>query len=147
MKKRSKTLKLAKPKQNLRKTKQTTIILVFFGTRMNRMIHPFHPGTLSRLHSGTKTRLQKKKQQIIIRCRHIIRNLTIRNRDSRRLLFLNFLLWVKELASSDCKFGFYMKNCIYSQLDMSRTPKFGPKIRNYHALAPKSAISYRMSPP
>ena len=58
----------------------------------------------------------------------MIRNLTIRNRDSRRLVFLNFLLWVKELVNSDCRFGFLVKNCIYSQLDMSRIPKFDPKM-------------------
>ena len=60
----------------------------------------------------------------------MIRNLMIRNRDSRRLKFLNFRPWVKELVNSDCRFGFLVKNCIYSQLNMSRIPKFGPKIRN-----------------
>ena len=68
----------------------------------------------------------------------MIRNFTIRNRDSRRLIFLNFILRVKELVNSDCRFGFYMKNCIYSQLDMSRIPKFGPKIRNPQSLAPNT---------
>ena len=66
--------------------------------------------------------------QFELRWRRIIRNFTIRNRDSRRLVFLNFLLWVKELVNSDCRFGFLVKNCIYSQLDMSRIPKFGQKM-------------------
>ena len=35
-----------------------------------------------------------------------------RNRDSHRLIFLNFLLRVKEFADSDCRFGFCMGNCI-----------------------------------
>ena len=60
----------------------------------------------------------------------MIRNLTIRNRDSHRLVFLNFLLWVKELVNSDCRFGFLVKNLIYSQLEMSRISKFDRKIRN-----------------
>ena len=77
----------------------------------------------------------------------MIRNLTIRNRDSRRLFFLNFLLRVKELVNSDCRFGFYVKNCRYSQLGMSRILNFGPKIRNAQTLAQKSVISYPMSPP
>ena len=62
----------------------------------------------------------------------MIRNFTIRNRDSRRLFFLNFLLWVKELVNSDCRFGFLVKNCIYSHLETSRIPKFGPKIRIFN---------------
>ena len=71
-----------------------------------------------------------------------MRNLTIRNRDSRRLISLNFLLRVKELVDSDCRFGFYMKNCTYSQLEISRIPNFSPKIRNSQTLGLKSAISY-----
>ena len=39
----------------------------------------------------------------------MIRNLTIRNRDSSRLVLLNFVLRVKELVDSDCRFGFCMK--------------------------------------
>ena len=81
------------------------------------------------------------------RWRHVIRNLTIRNRDSRRSVFLNFLLRVKELVNSDCKFGFCMRNCIYGQLEMSRILNFDPNIRNIQTLAPKHAISYHMSPP
>ena len=88
-----------------------------------------------------------KHPQEQLRWRRMIRNFTIRNRDSRRLVFLNFLLWVKELVNSDCRFGFLVKNCIYSQLDMSRIPKFDQKIRNSQTLAPKSAISYPTSPP
>ena len=55
------------------------------------------------------------------RWRHIVRNLTIRNRDSCRLAFLNFLLWVKELVGSDCRFGLYIEklekaynSCLYT---------------------------------
>ena len=77
----------------------------------------------------------------------MIRNLTIRNRDPRRLIFLNFPLRVKESVDSGCRFGFYMKNCRYSQLDMSRIQNSGQKIRNSQTLAQKSAISYHMSPP
>ena len=77
----------------------------------------------------------------------MIRNLTIRNRDSRRLFFLKFLLRAKELVNSDCRFGFLVKNCIYSQLDMSRILKFGQQIISSKALAPKHAIPYRMTPP
>ena len=82
-----------------------------------------------------------------IRWRRIIRNFTIRNRDSRRLVFLNFLLRVKDLVNSDCRFGFLVKNCIYSQLEMSRILNSEPKIRNFQTLMPTNAISYRMSPP
>ena len=85
--------------------------------------------------------------QVLIRWRRMIRNITIRNRDSRRLVFLNFLLRVKELVNSDCRFGFYMKNCIYSQLDMSRILNFDEEIRNVKTFAQKNAISYHMSAP
>ena len=77
----------------------------------------------------------------------MIRNLTIRNRDSRRLVFLKFLLRVKELVNSDCRFGFLVKNLIYSQLKTSRILDSDPKIGNFHTLGSKNAISYRMSPP
>ena len=77
----------------------------------------------------------------------IIRNITIRNRDPRRLIFLNFLHRVKELVNSDCRFGFCMNNCIYSQLEWSRILEFGPTITNSQTLVPKKAISYHMSPP
>ena len=77
----------------------------------------------------------------------MIRNLTIRNRDSRRLIFLNFLLWVKDLVNSDCRFGFYMKNCIYSQLDMSRILNFGQKINLPDSRTEKyNLLSYDPSP-
>ena len=53
----------------------------------------------------------------------MIRNLTIRHRDSRRLVFLNFLLRLKELVNSDCRFGFLVKTvyiaswtCLESQI-------------------------------
>ena len=82
-----------------------------------------------------------------VRWRRIIRNCTIRNRDSRRLVFLNFLLRVKESVNSDCRFGFLVKNCIYGQLDMSRVQKNGPKIRKSETLTTTNAISYDMSPP
>ena len=97
------------------------------------------------LHMSGNLKFGPKIQKI--RWRRMIRNFTIRNRDSRRLVFLSFLLWVKELVNSDCRFGFLVKNCIYSQLDMSRIPKFDPKIRNSQTLTPKSAISYHTSPP
>ncbi len=84
---------------------------------------------------------------MILRWRHMIRNFTIRNRDSRRLVFLNFLLWVKELVNSDCRFGFLLKNCIYRQLDMSRIRNFGQKHKKFPGSRSESAISYRMSPP
>ena len=57
----------------------------------------------------------------------MIRNLTIRNRDSHRSRFVNFLFMVKELVDSDRRFGFCMKNCIYGQLEMSRIPNFDDK--------------------
>jgi len=53
---------------------------------------------------------------------------------------------VKELVNSDCKFGFCMKTCIYSQLEWSRILKFGPIRRKSQTLAPKNAISHHMSP-
>ena len=77
----------------------------------------------------------------------MIRNLTIRNRDSRRLVFLNFLLRVKELVNSDCRFGFCMKNYIYSQLEMSRVLDVDLKIIHVQTLVAKNIISYHMSPP
>ena len=76
-----------------------------------------------------------------------MRNFTIRNRDSRRLVFLNFLLRVKDLVNSDCRFGFLVKNCKYSKLEMSRILNSEPKIKNVQTLVPKNALSYRMSPP
>ena len=76
----------------------------------------------------------------------MISNLTIRNRDSHGFIFLNFLLRVKELLNSDRRFGFCMKNCIYSQLEMSRILDFDSKIRIVQTLVSKNAISYRMSP-
>jgi len=42
---------------------------------------------------------------------------------------LNFLVWLKELAIFDCKFGFCVKNYGYSQLEMSIGQKSGPKMR------------------
>ena len=71
----------------------------------------------------------------------MIIDLTIRNRDSHRLILLNFLLRVKELVNSDCRFGFCMKNCIDGQLEMSRVLDFDPKLRNIQTLVPKHAIS------
>ena len=62
-------------------------------------------------------------------------------------VFLHFLLWVKELVKSDFRFGFLVKNCIYSHLGMSRIENFDPKIRNSQTLATKNEISYHMSPP
>ena len=74
----------------------------------------------------------------------MLRNLMIRNRDSRRSAFLNFLLMVKDLVNSDYRFGFLAKNCVYSHLDMSRISNFGPKIRNSWTLAQKKCyfLSY-----
>ena len=91
--------------------------------------------------------MDSRYPEVRIRWRHIIRNFTIRNRDSHRLIFLNFLLRVKELVNSDCRFGFCMKNCIYSQLEMPRVLDFDPKLRNVQTLVPKNAISYHTSPP
>ena len=82
-----------------------------------------------------------------VRWRHIIRNFTIRNRDPHRSILLNFLLRVKDLVNSDCRFGFLVKICIYSRLEMCRILNSEPKIRNFKTLVPKNAISYRMSPP
>ena len=76
-----------------------------------------------------------------LRLRHMIRNLVIRNRDSRRPLFLNFPARVKELVNTDCRFGFCMKNYIYSQLD------FDTRIRHVQSLVRKNVFSYGMSPP
>ena len=83
----------------------------------------------------------------MIRWRHMIRNVTIRNRDSHRLIFLNFLLRVKELVTSDCRFEFCMKNCIYSKLEMFRILEFDPTMRNAQTLTPNNAISHHTSPP
>ena len=76
----------------------------------------------------------------------MIRNLAIRNRDSHRLMFLTFLLRVKELVNYDRRFGFCMKHRIYSQLEMSRDLDFDPNIRNVQTLVPNNAISYHTSP-
>ena len=61
-------------------------------------------------------------------------------------MFLNFLLRVKESVNSDCRFGLCMKNCVYSQLEMSRVIDFDPTIRNVQTLVPKHA-TYHTSPP
>ena len=83
----------------------------------------------------------------LLRWRHILRVFTIRKRDSHRLTVLNFIVRVKELVNSDCRFGFCMNNCIYSQLEMSRVLDFDAKITNVQTLVPKPAISYHTSPP
>ena len=54
----------------------------------------------------------------ILRCIHIIRNITIRNLDSSRSAFLTFPDRLKELINSHCRFRFCMKTvyiyiCIY----------------------------------
>jgi len=77
----------------------------------------------------------------------MIRNLTIGNRDSHRLIFLDFIVRVKEFIISNHRFGFYTKNCIYGQLEMSIILNCEPKIRNVQTLVPKNTISYHMSPP
>ena len=66
-------------------------------------------------------------RKCVIRWRRMMRNFTIRNRDSRGLVFLNFLLRVKEFVNSDSRFGFLVKNCMYGQLDTSRIRNFGQK--------------------
>ena len=68
----------------------------------------------------------------------------MRNRDSHRSIFLDFLLRVKKLINSDRRFGFCMKNCIYGQLEMSRILDFDPRIGNVQTLVPKNAkfLSY-----
>jgi hypothetical protein len=50
----------------------------------------------------------------------MIRHFTMINRDASRSIFLNFIVRVKELVISDCRFEICIKNCIYSQLEMSR---------------------------
>ncbi len=77
----------------------------------------------------------------------MIRNFTIRNPDSHRFVFLNFLLRVKKLVNSEFRLALCMKNCIYGQLEMSRILDFDPKIRNVQTLVPTNVSSYRMSPP
>ena len=42
-----------------------------------------------------------------------------------RLVFLDFWLWAKDLHILDCKFGFYVKNCIYSRLETPGNGKLG----------------------
>ena len=44
------------------------------------------------------------------------------------LCFLIFRQWLKELAISDVRIGFYVSNCVFSQLEMSIGRKFGQKI-------------------
>ena len=58
--------------------------------------------------------------------------LLVRNSDSRRLVFLNFLLWVKELVNSDCRFGFLVKNCIYDQLERAGDQNLNQKNIKLH---------------
>ena len=41
-----------------------------------------------------------------------------------RLVFLNVLIWLKELVNPDCRFEIYVKNAPYSQLEMSGNGKF-----------------------
>ena len=43
------------------------------------------------------------------------------------LYFLFFRLWLQELAICDCRFGFYVNSCVYSQPDMS----IGQKLKNF----------------
>ena len=40
------------------------------------------------------------------------------------MLGLNFIVWLKDLTISDCRFEFYVNNCIYSKLEMSGNLKF-----------------------
>ena len=39
-----------------------------------------------------------------------------------------FQVSLDDLAMSDCRIGFHVKNCAYSQREMSGNPKFGPDI-------------------
>ena len=81
------------------------------------------------------------------------------NKKSRllRAVFLSFLLWVKEVVNSDCRFASFMKSVytiyiyIYrereSQLDMSRVWKCGQKVRKSKHSAQKNAMSDPKYPP
>jgi len=49
--------------------------------------------------------------------------MTISRQDMESLVghvFFTFPARVEELVSADCRFSFYMNNCIHSQMDMSR---------------------------
>ena len=56
-------------------------------------------------------KILKKSQKSYLKKSPNLKNL-IKNRDSRRSVFLDFLLRVKEFVNSDCRFGFLVKNCI-----------------------------------
>ena len=56
--------------------------------------------------------------------------------------FLCFRPWLKELAIFDCRFGFYMKNCVYSQLKTSVGPNFDRKISKIRKLGPNFGRRY-----
>jgi len=47
----------------------------------------------------------------------------------KNYVFFHFLIRVKELVNSDCRFGFYAKTCVCSQLDMSGIQKFDPRVQ------------------
>ena len=65
--------------------------------------HP-HPQTPKK-----ENRLTKSKNGMFNRSLGIF---TIRNRD-RLVFFFDFLIWVKELVNSDCRFGFLMQSFAY----------------------------------
>ena len=46
------------------------------------------------------------------------------------MFFVIFPFWLPKLSIFDLRFGFLVENCIYSQLDRSRIPKFGQKMQN-----------------
>ena len=91
--------------------------------------------------------------------RKIGRSIGIKFRIFLNSVFLNFLLWVKELVDSDCTFGFLMTSCRYGQLDMSTLSKFDPNIPykqiiifinlvnvNFSSLDPKIGSRHRQNP-
>ena len=58
--------------------------------------------------------LQKRKKQIV--------------EEKSEFVFPIFGPWTLDLPIVDLKIGFLVENCIYGQLEMSRIPKFGPKM-------------------
>ena len=55
---------------------------------------------------------------------------------------LIFSVFLKDLAISDCRFEFYVKNCIYSQLETSGNPKFDQNISKISFAIPNFGRRY-----
>ena len=72
------------------------------------------------LRAGPQTEFEKKRRLLLASEKPSIRKTTTTKN--------KIIVWLKDLAILGCKFEFYVKNCVYSRLEMSGDPKFDQKI-------------------